>query len=128
MVYCRQLSRYIIGRTLIISVVAAPFTTVLPGSSGNLAGFALGVFFCIVNFLLLARTLERAAAMKPAKAAAYTFSVYLLRYLLTGVVLGISIALPHVNYIYTILGLFLIKLIILANNIGYGAKGTEKRA
>jgi len=122
MLYCKELKRRIIGRTLIAGAVTAPFTTVLPGSPGNLAGFILGVFFCIVNFSLLARTLERASAMEPARAAIYAFSGYFLRYLLTGTAICISLLLPGINAVFTIFGLFLIKLIILVNNIGYGTE------
>jgi uncharacterized membrane protein len=122
MLHCEELKRRIIGKALITGAVTAPFTTVLPGSPGNLAGFTLGVFFCIVNFSLLARMLERASAMEPARAALYAFSGYFLRYLLTGTVICISLLLPGINALLTIFGLFLIKLIILANNIGYGTE------
>lgn len=120
MLHCRDLSKSLITKTIITGFVVAPFTAALPGALGNLAGFMLGVLFCSLNFLLLARTLERAVAMKPAAAALLAFFGYFSRYLLTGIFIVIVMVLPGINFVFTILGLFLIKLIILANNIGCG--------
>lgn len=89
--------------------------------------FVLGlVFGCIIsllNFRLLSLTLQKAVYMPPHKAQAYATARYLLRYMITGVVIYVSIQADHIHVLGTIIGLISIKLVIfklkLFNNKQY---------
>lgn len=83
--------------------------------------FVLGLIFgsaiSALNFKELAVTLKRAVVMKPEKAQAFATKKYFFRYIVTAVVIFISITAPYINIIGTIVGLIMIKFIILATNL-----------
>ncbi|MBA1334063.1 MAG: hypothetical protein HPY66_1547 [Firmicutes bacterium] len=117
MPYTRDLNRSITAKVFILYILAAPLALVLPDFTGMFAGLTLGVLFSVLNFRLLSLTLERAVRMEPRRAAAYAAYRYAFRYFLTGGVLYLSIVKDHINIVGTIIGLLLIKLVILVNNI-----------
>jgi len=83
--------------------------------------FALGLSFGgligILNFVDLARTLERAVQMRMDKAKTFTAIKYFLRYITMVIVLIVSIKADYINVIGTIIGLLLIKFVVLATNL-----------
>lgn len=85
----------------------------LPWAYGLIFGGLIG----ILNFIELGKTLEKAITMNPRRAQAYTASKYFIRYILTGVVLLVSLKADYINVLGTILGLLLIKFVIIATNL-----------
>ena len=83
--------------------------------------FALGLVFGgligILNFVDLARTLERAVQMRMDKAKIFTALKYFIRYITMIIVLFVSIKADYINVIGTIIGLLLIKFVVLATNL-----------
>ncbi len=83
--------------------------------------FALGLVFGgligILNFVDLARTLERAVQMRMDKAKTFTALKYFIRYITMIIVLFVSIKAEYINVIGTIIGLLLIKFVVLATNL-----------
>ncbi|MBK5252310.1 MAG: ATP synthase subunit I [Peptostreptococcaceae bacterium] len=83
--------------------------------------FALGLVFGgligILNFVDLARTLERAVRMRMDKAKTFTALKYFIRYITMIIVLFVSIKADYINVIGTIIGLLLIKFVVLATNL-----------
>ena len=83
--------------------------------------FALGLVFGgligILNFVDLARTLERAVQMRIDKAKTFTALKYFIRYITMIIVLFVSIKAEYINVIGTIIGLLLIKFVVLATNL-----------
>ncbi len=75
-------------------------------------GYAFGGIIGILNFILLGRTVYRASMMSPKRAQIYASSNYLLRLLITGVVLIIGLKADYLSGIAVIIGLLLIKQII----------------
>lgn len=82
-----------------------------------LYGLAFGTLMSILNFSLLAKTVEKAVTMDPEKAKLYMTSRYSIRFFLYGVVLFVSIQAPYINVLGTIVGILSIKAIIYAINI-----------
>jgi hypothetical protein len=82
--------------------------------------FILGVIFGSaisgLNFMELSNTLSRAVQMQSDKAQSFTVIKYFIRYIVTAVVLYVSIVAPYINVLGTILGLVIIKIIILMGN------------
>ena len=83
--------------------------------------FVLGLIFGSaisgLNFIELANTLSRAVSMPADKAQSFTVMKYFIRYIVTAVVIYVSIVAPYINILGTILGLVIIKIIILVSNL-----------
>ena len=83
--------------------------------------FILGIIFgsaiSVLNFIELANTLTRAITMPQDKAQSFTVIKYFIRYIVTAVVIYVSIVAPYINVVGTIVGLFIIKIIILVTNL-----------
>lgn len=82
-----------------------------------IGGILFGVVIALLNFRLLYLTLDRAVKMPPHKAQAYATSRYFIRYVITGVVVFVSIRAEHINVLGTILGLLSLKLVILKTQL-----------
>jgi hypothetical protein len=82
-----------------------------------LYGYIFGGAIGILNFMLLAKTMEKAVEMSPHKAQGYATVNYFIRFAITGVVLFIALKADYINALAVIVGLILIKLIILVTNL-----------
>jgi len=80
-------------------------------------GYIFGGLIGVLNFLLLARTMERAVEMPPHKAQGYASVNYFIRFVITGVVLIVAFKADYINALAAIVGIVLIKLIILVTNL-----------
>ena len=80
-------------------------------------GFTFGTLISILTFFELARTTARVVTMDPGKAKGYATRHYFLRFIVTGVVIYISITAPYINAFGTFLGLLLIKFVIYFTNL-----------
>lgn len=78
-----------------------------------LTGLFFGTIIALLNFRLLSLTLEKSVKMLPEKAQIYVSSRYFVRFLLSGIVMFISIKAEYINVLGTIFGLISLKLIIL---------------
>ena len=82
-----------------------------------LLGLIFGSLIAILNFRLLALTIEKAVDMPVSKAQIYSSSRYILRMTITGAVLLVSAKAPHLNIIGVALGLVSPKFVILSKNL-----------
>lgn len=82
-----------------------------------LVGLIFGSLIALLNFRLLALTIEKAVDMPANKAQIYTSSRYILRMTITGVVLIVSAKAPHLNLIGVALGLLGPKFVILSKKL-----------
>ena len=80
-------------------------------------GYIFGGLIGILNFILLARTMERAVEMPPHKAQGYATVNYFVRFAITGIVLIIAFKADYINPLAAVVGIVLIKLIILITNL-----------
>jgi len=80
-------------------------------------GYIFGGLIGILNFILLAKTMEKAVSMPPHKAQGYASVNYFIRFVITGVVLIIAFKAEYINAVAAIVGIVLIKLIILVTNL-----------
>lgn len=100
-----------------MAILAAPAFLFLKEPLAFLYGLVFGGLIGILNFLELARTLERAVTMPVARAKSYTAVKYFLRYIIMALVLFVSVKADYINIIGTILGLLLVKFVVLATNL-----------
>ncbi len=80
-------------------------------------GYIFGGLIGILNFMLLAKTMEKSVTMHPAKARSYASVHYFIRYAIVGVVIIIALKADYLNALAVIIGLLLIKFIILFTNL-----------
>ncbi|MGB3368957.1 MAG: ATP synthase subunit I [Acidaminobacteraceae bacterium] len=80
-------------------------------------GLLFGTLIGVLNFVELAKTLKKAVTLSPQGASMYAARQYFIRFILTAVVLYVSVTTDHINIIGTITGLLLIKVVILATNL-----------
>lgn len=78
-----------------------------------LLGLIFGTIISILNFRLLALTVEKSVKLEPSQAQTYAASRYMIRYFIVGIVLYISIKADYINVLGTIIGIITLKFVIL---------------
>ncbi|MGL5327666.1 MAG: ATP synthase subunit I, partial [Peptostreptococcaceae bacterium] len=81
-----------------------------------LLGLILGTLVALMNFVLLAKTIERSIEMSPNEAKLYASSRYSVRMLIIAVVLFVAAKSENLNLIGVFLGLISPKVVILVRN------------
>jgi len=114
----RKLQLAVLKRLLIVDIALIIITVIvsdepLPFIYGLIFGSAISG----LNFMELASTLKRAVQMPSARAQSFTTRKYFMRYIVSAVVIYISIVAPYINILGTILGMTIIKLVIFATNL-----------
>ena len=82
-----------------------------------LLGLLFGTIIAVLNFRLLALTIEKSVSMPQSKAQVYSAGRYILRMTIVGVVLLVSAKAPHINIIGVAIGLVSPKFVILARKL-----------
>lgn len=80
-------------------------------------GYIFGGLIGILNFMQLAKTMEKSVTMHPAKARSYASVHYFIRYAVVAVVIIVALKADYLNALAVIIGLLLIKFIILFTNL-----------
>lgn len=80
-------------------------------------GLLFGSIFSVLNFRLLALSVQQTVKREPGKAQLYASSRYLVRFVLTALVIYVSVKAPYINVIGTTIGLSGPMAVILATNI-----------
>lgn len=107
-------NRTIIKRSVIIGVCLGIISFFLMDNGATFVrGIAFSLIYSLLSFRLLELTLRKSVKMHPEAAKKYVFSQYSIRYLLTGVVVYISLTNPKINIVGTIIGLFILKIVIV---------------
>lgn len=96
---------------LLILLVTSTF------SKSMFIGILFGTIIAVLNFRLLALTIEKSVSMPQSKAQVYSASRYILRMTIVGVVLLVSAKAPHINIIGVAIGLVSPKFVILARKL-----------
>ena len=73
-------------------------------------GIAFGLIFSILKLMLMKNSIKRSVTMPEAKAQRYANVQYMIRYLLTGVVLLVAALEPTINLLGVFLGLLSMKV------------------
>lgn len=98
-------------------IVIAIGTILLKDWKPFVIGNICGSIVAIVNFRLLAISMERLITMKSDKAGKHVRSGALIRLLINGVIIYVSLTSKHINAIGTVIGLLSIKPIILIEGL-----------
>ena len=82
-----------------------------------LLGVVFGSIIAILNFRLLALTMEKAVEYSPGKAQAYSSMRYMVRMIIVAVVVFVSVKNPNINVIGTVLGLISTQIVIFVKKL-----------
>lgn len=80
-------------------------------------GLLFGTVIAILNFRLLAISIDKSVTMPQSKAQVYSSSRYILRMTIVGIVLLVSAKAPHLHIIGVAIGLVSPKFVILARKV-----------
>ncbi|WP_427337915.1 ATP synthase subunit I [Caloranaerobacter sp. DY30410] len=104
----------IIKRVFILTIlIIGVFFLVFPEPKPYIYGIIFGASINVLNFRLMSLTLEKAVKMSNNKIMPYVVGNYMIRYLIYGIVLTISAIADYINFYSTVLGLFMVKIIII---------------
>ncbi len=70
-------------------------------------GLAFGTIFSLLKWMLMERAIRKSMDLPPEKVVVYIQFRYLIRYMLTGVVLAVAAMQPSINLYATIIGILL---------------------
>lgn len=98
----------------IIVVILLLITSMI--GKGMLLGLALGSAVALMNFVLLAKAIEKSIDMSPNEAKLYASSRYSVRMIIVAAVLFIAAKSQNLNLIGVFLGLISPKIVILVRN------------
>lgn len=103
---------------LIIDLIAAILIVFLSNSPKEmLTGLLFGSIIAMLNFRLLAISLQKSVTYPPTKAQIYSTSRYIIRMTIVGVVLFVSAKSPHISVIGTTIGLLSTNFSILGKRV-----------
>ena len=103
---------------LIIDLIAAILFVFLSHSPKELLiGLLFGSIIAMLNFKLLAISLQKTVTYPPTKAQIYSTSRYIIRITIIAVVLFVSAKSPHISIIGTAIGLLSTKFSILGKRL-----------
>lgn len=102
---------------ILTAIIAVLMVILLPSSKEWLTGLAFGSLFGMLNFKLLAVTLEKSVHKRPDKAQKYVMSQYCIRYILTAIVLFIGFKADYMEIIAVIIGILVIKMAVFVDTI-----------
>ncbi len=105
------------GISIYAIIVAIILLIVTKSRIQMILGLIFGSIIAILNFRLLALTMEKVVDFSPGKAQAYTASRYLIRMFIVAVVVFVSVKNPNINVIGTVLGLISTQIVIFVKNL-----------
>ena len=112
----RQTQKKYGSRTMMVAIMGG-LVFILAGQQPIGKGLVLGSIFSVINFVLIGETLP----MRLGKSKGKTFSVALgsifFRYVILAIPMVVAIKFEQFNIFATILGVFMIQLIILSDHL-----------
>lgn len=110
--------KYITKGVIVFDVILMIILLITSTFSKNmLLGIIFGSIIGLLNFRLLAITIEKAVEMPVNKAQIYTASRYVLRMTIVGIVLIVSAKAPYLSIVGVAVGLLSPKFVILAKKL-----------
>lgn len=98
---------YMILFTLIMEIIGI---LVVDDVKGFTVGLVFGLVFSILKLMLMKNSIKKSITMPEAKAQRYASVQYMIRYLLTGIVLLVAALEPTINLLGVFLGLLSMKV------------------
>jgi len=112
----RQIQKKYAYSAMMVAIIAGLFF-VLAGQRPIGKGLVLGAIFSVINFILIGETLPMRLGKSKWKTYNSVFTSILFRYSLLAVPLILAVKIEQFNLVATILGIFMIQVVILADHM-----------
>lgn len=112
----RQTQKKYGSRTMMVAIIGG-LLLILAGHQPIGKGLVLGSIFSVINFVLMGETLSMRLAKSKGKAFSLALGSIFFRYVLLAVPMVVAIKFEQFNIFATILGVFMIQLIILGDHV-----------
>ena len=113
------------GSLILAGIMYAVFAITGHFSASVVSGGLLGVFAAVLNFALLALTLELSLGKGAARAQGIMGVSYVVRLFIIGAVVVFAIKSPHMNYIAAVIPLVFPRVVIMILNLLHKVKKEE---
>ena len=107
---------------MMVAVIAG-FFLIFIGHQPIGKGLVLGAIFSVVNFVLMGETLPMRLGKSKRKTVTLALGTMMFRYVLLAIPLVVAIKFDQFNVFATILGIFMIQLVILGDHLLAGVRG-----
>ena len=112
----RELQKRYGSRVMVVAIVVGLF--LIAGGYKPLAkGLVLGSLFSVINFVIIGETLPARLGKSRRKTFLVSLGSILFRYVLMAVPLIVAIKMEQVDLTTTVVGLFMIQVVILAEQV-----------
>ena len=112
----KQEQKKIIRRALWLSIIAG-LVSIVMGHKPVGKGLVLGAIFSVLNFILMAKSIGLKFGRSKKQAISISFGSIIFRYILLAFPLIVAVKFEQFNLIATVIGIFLIQLVILADHL-----------
>ncbi|MGF7057704.1 ATP synthase subunit I [Brassicibacter mesophilus] len=112
---------------ILVLIVSGIIFMTLSNPKQYVYGLVFGASINILNFRLMSLTLEKSVKMSPQKVMPYVAGNYMIRYIIYGIVLGISAIADYISLYTVILGFFMVKIVIISDTLYDMVKNKSKR-
>ena len=112
----KQTLKILIGSVILAGIMIAVFALLGYFSLSVVSGAALGIITAVLNFFLLALTLEYALGKGAGKAQGIMGLSYTVRIVVIAVIVVFAIKAPYINYVATAIPLVFPRIVIYALN------------
>ena len=111
-----QIQKKVIQQALWLSIVIG-LVVILAGYKPVGKGLILGALFSVLNFILMARSIGMKLGRSKKQAISISLGSIILRYVLLAIPLITAVKFEQFNLIATVVGIFMIQLVILADHL-----------
>ena len=112
----RQTQKKYGSRTMMVAIIAG-LLLILAGQQPIGKGLVLGAIFSVVNFVLMGETLPMRLGKSKGKAFSLALGSIFFRYAILAVPMVVAVKFDQFNIFATILGIFMIQLVILGDHL-----------
>ncbi|WIV12184.1 ATP synthase subunit I [Proteiniborus sp. MB09-C3] len=107
--------RNIIIRALLLALILSGVCLIVfPNPKEYIYGLAFGTSINVLNFKLMAITMEKAVHMPQSRIKKYVMGNYSVRYIIYGIMLSISAVADYINFFAAVVGILMVKIVILS--------------
>ena len=96
--------------------IGAALLFILMGYKPAGKGLLLGAIFSVINFILMGKSIALSFGRSKAKTVSFSMGSILIRYLLLAIPLIVAVKYEQFNLVATIVGIFMIQLVILSEH------------
>ena len=112
----KQVQKKYTSLALTLSIAAGLFF-ILMGHKPVGKGLMLGTIFSVLNFMVMGKSIALNFGRSKAKTFSFSMGSIIFRYLLLAIPLIVAVKYEQFNLVATILGIFMIQLVILAEHV-----------